>query len=162
MSRVLIREVLITLLAFIIITALVACGSPAGSSNPANTTGTVGRPAASPASTAVYSDNIYLTKNDKTKGNYLTDFQGITVYTYDKDTAGVSNCDGDCAKTWRPYTSGATAQSSFPPNISVIVRTDKSKQFAWKGMPLYYYAQDKNPGDIQGDGVEGAWHIVKP
>lgn len=105
--------------------------------------------------------NIYLTNTDRVKGSYMTDFAGMTLYTYDKDTAGVSNCSGGCLKAWPAYTSGATAQGTFPENISVITRTDGSKQFAWKGMPLYYYVSDTKAGDISGDGVGGVWHIVK-
>ena len=95
------------------------------------------------------------------KGKYLTDFQGMTLYTFDKDTKGVSNCSGPCLTAWPIYTSGATAEKILPLNISVITRSDGSKQFAWKGMPLYYYAQDQKAGDITGDGVGGIWHIVK-
>src|SRR5258708_1163272 len=121
---------------------------------------------AAPTTTAttanVLSDNIYLTKTDPVKGKYLTDFQGMTLYIFDKDTQGKSNCYDACAKAWPAYTSGATAQSMFPTNITVITRTDNSKQFAWKGMPLYYFASDTKTGDLSGDGVGGIWHIVKP
>lgn len=118
--------------------------------------------AAVPTTTATApSDNIYLTKTDSVKGKYLTDFAGMTLYTFDKDTAGVSNCYNACAKNWPVYTSGATAQGMFPANITVITRTDGTKQFAWKGMPLYYYSGDKAVGDLTGDGVGGIWHIVK-
>ncbi len=113
-------------------------------------------------STAAPSDNIYLTKSDPAKGVYLTDFAGMTLYTFDKDTTGVSNCYDACATAWPVYTSGATAQSQFPTNITVITRKDNSKQFAWKGMPLYYFAKDKKSGDVLGDGVNGVWHLVKP
>lgn len=112
-------------------------------------------------SSNVPSDNIYLTKTDPSKGKYLTDFQGQTLYTFDKDTNGVSNCSGQCLIDWPAYTSGAVAQSTFPENISVITRSDGSKQFAWKGMPLYYFKSDKNPGEISGDNV-GGFHIVIP
>lgn len=114
-----------------------------------------------PSSVVVPSNNIYMSKIDSAKGTYLTDFQGMTLYTFDKDTSGVSNCYNGCAKAWPPYTSGATAQSQFPANIAVITRTDGTKQFTWKGMPLYYYATDQKAGDITGDGVGGVWHIVK-
>lgn len=110
---------------------------------------------------AAPSDNIYKTKTDPAKGTYLTDFQGMTLYVFDKDTTGVSNCYQGCATVWPAYSSGATAQSQFPANISVITRTDGSKQFAWKGKPLYYYSGDKNPGDTNGDGIANIWHIVK-
>lgn len=108
------------------------------------------------------SNNIYMTKTDATKGAYLADFNGMTLYTFDKDSKGVSNCNGTCAKTWPPYTSGATAQGTMPANITVITRSDGSKQFAWKGMPLYYFSGDSKAGDLNGDGVGGFWHIVTP
>lgn len=107
------------------------------------------------------SNNIYMSKTDAAKGNYLTDFEGKTLYTYDKDTSGVSNCEGACLTAWPAYTSGATAQGTMPANISVITRSDGSKQFAWKGMPLYYFSGDSKSGDINGDGVGGVWHIIK-
>ncbi len=122
-------------------------------------------PTPSPSATnsaSAPSDNIYLTKTDSTKGSYLTDFAGMTLYTYDKDQSGVSNCTGSCAQVWKPYTSGATAESMLPTNITVIKRSDGSSQFAWKGMPLYYYASDQKVGDLTGDGKGGIWHIVKP
>lgn len=107
-------------------------------------------------------DNIYKTMTNPAKGNYLTDFAGMTVYVFDKDKAGVSNCIGSCATLWPPYTSGATAETNLPVNISVITRLDGSKQFAWKEMPLYYYSKDLKSGDVLGDGVGGVWHLVKP
>ena len=108
-----------------------------------------------------YHDNIYLSHTDTAHGTFMTDFAGVTLYTYDKDTAGVSNCTGACADTWKPYTSGAVAQGTFPSNVSVITRADGSKQFTWKSMPLYYYNGDQNVGDTTGDGKGGVWHIVK-
>src|SRR5260221_5992427 len=114
----------------------------------------------SPTSTAP-SSNIYMTKTDATKGLYLTDFAGMTLYIFDKDTAGVSTCTGNCAKIWLPYTSGATAQGQFPTNITVITRADGTKQLAWKGMPVYYYSSDQKVRDLLADGVGGMWHIVK-
>jgi predicted lipoprotein with Yx(FWY)xxD motif len=114
------------------------------------------------SSTAAPSDNIYLVKTNPAKGKYLTDFQGNTLYIFDKDTDGISNCTGNCLVIWPIYTSGATAQGQFPANITVIKRSDGTEQFAWKGKPLYYYASDKAAGDINGDGVGGVWHIVTP
>src|SRR6266404_5263350 len=112
-------------------------------------------PATSPAAAGT-SDNIYLTKTDATKGKYMTDVSGMTLYTFDKDTAGVSNCTAGCLKIWPVYTSGAVNQGTFPTNISVITGSDKvTKQFAWKGMPLYYYSRDTKAGDLTGDGIQG-------
>lgn len=116
-------------------------------------------PAATQSNSAPTS-NIYMMKTDAAKGTYLTDFQGMTLYTYDQDKTGISNCAGSCATNWPPYTSGATAQSLFPANITVITRADGSKQFAWKGMPLYYFSSDTKTGQITGDGVNG-FHLAK-
>ncbi|HGG05709.1 MAG TPA: hypothetical protein ENK28_09650 [Aliiroseovarius sp.] len=33
---------------------------------------------------------------------------------------------------------------------------------AYRGQPLYLYAGDSKPGDINGDGVAGVWHLAKP
>jgi predicted lipoprotein with Yx(FWY)xxD motif len=107
------------------------------------------------------SDNIYGTKTNTTKGVYLTDFAGMSLYTFDKDTNGVSTCYSDCAMTWPAYTSGAI-EGELPQNITMTSRTDGSEQFAWQGKPIYYYIGDKNPGDVNGDGIEGIWHLVKP
>lgn len=115
-----------------------------------------------PTTAAAPASNIYMTKTDSKKGAYLTDFAGMTLYTYDKDGQGVSNCYNACATAWPPYASGATAEKNLPANITVITRTDGSKQFAYKGKPLYYYTTDTKPGDITGDGVGGVWHIVTP
>ncbi len=116
----------------------------------------------SQSSASAPTDNIYRIRTDAVKGKYLTDFQGLTLYTFDKDTKGASNCSGQCLTVWPFYTSGATAESILPTNITVITRSDNTKQFAWKGKPLYYYVQDHTAGDINGDGVDGVWHIVQP
>lgn len=109
-----------------------------------------------------YHDNIYIISSDTTKGNYMTDFAGKTLYTFDNDTVpGTSSCTGTCAVNWPPYTSGATAQGALPTGVSLIARADGSSQFAWQGKPLYYYVKDTAPGQLKGDGVGGTWHIVK-
>jgi predicted lipoprotein with Yx(FWY)xxD motif len=106
------------------------------------------------------SNNVY-SESDPIKGNFMVDPAGMTLYTYDKDSNGVSNCSGECLKIWPAYMTTASAGQIFPENISIITRSDGNKQFAWKGMPLYRAADDKNPGDTTGDGVGGIWHIVK-
>jgi predicted lipoprotein with Yx(FWY)xxD motif len=45
---------------------------------------------------------------------------------------------------------------------AVITREDGSKQWAYKGKPLYYWVKDTKPGDVSGDGVKGVWHTAKP
>ena len=88
----------------------------------------------------------------------LTDFNGMTLYIFDKDTAGVSNCYDTCAEKWPPLFADADAMAEG--DFSVVQRTDGSAMWAYKGMPLYYWYEDAAPGDIKGDGVGGVWHLA--
>jgi len=72
----------------------------------------------------------------------------------------VSNCTGKCAKYWPPATANAGAKATG--ELSLIARDDGSLQWTDKGMPLYRFAQDKKPGDLEGTNMNGAWHVAMP
>ncbi|MGN8186461.1 hypothetical protein ACTJLD_10810, partial [Burkholderia sp. 22088] len=38
----------------------------------------------------------------------------------------------------------------------------RSKQWAYRGRPLYRWKQDRKPGDAGGDGIGGMWHVARP
>ena len=38
---------------------------------------------------------------------------------------------------------------------------DGSKQWAYKGKPLYTWVKDTKPGDMTGDNVNNVWHVAK-
>jgi predicted lipoprotein with Yx(FWY)xxD motif len=87
---------------------------------------------------------------------------GMTLYTFDKDTAGSgkSACNGACATNWPPF---MAADSDKPAgDFTIVTRDDGKKQWAAKGWPLYYWAKDSKPGDKTGDGVNGVWKTAKP
>jgi predicted lipoprotein with Yx(FWY)xxD motif len=87
--------------------------------------------------------------------------KGKTLYVFDKDSGGKSACNGPCTGNWPPLTAAAGAMPMG--NYSVITRDDGSKQWAYKGRPLYTWKNDEKPGDITGDGfLNGAWHIAQP
>src|SRR5919199_2739139 len=44
-----------------------------------------------------------------TKGPTLVDAKGMTLYTFDKDSAGKSACNGPCAGNWPPLAAPASA-----------------------------------------------------
>lgn len=94
------------------------------------------------------------------KGKILTDFSGRSLYIFDKDSKGISNCTGSCTAVWPPFSVGSFP-SNLPENLTAIQRSDGSMQLAWKEKPLYFYASDQSPGDVNGDGVNGVWHLVK-
>lgn len=93
------------------------------------------------------------------KGEILTDANGMSLYTFDKDSQGESACYNGCAINWPPLmaAAGATEDGDF----TLVTRKDGAKQWAYKGQPLYLWKNDKKPGDMTGDGVGGIWHLAK-
>jgi predicted lipoprotein with Yx(FWY)xxD motif len=89
----------------------------------------------------------------------LVDGKGMTLYTFDKDAGGKSMCNGPCATNWPPLMAGADAKAMG--DWTVVTRDDGSKQWAYKGKPLYTWVKDTKPGDKTGDNVNNVWHVVK-
>lgn len=110
--------------------------------------------------TSMMVNDVYKMTVSKTAGTILTDTKGMTLYTYAKDTSGVSNCTGTCLKAWPAYIAHSKS-NTLPADISVIKRSDGSLQYAWNGMPLYYFTMDKAAGDVNGNGTGGVWSVVK-
>ena len=96
---------------------------------------------------------------DTPKGKTFVDAKGMTLYTFDKDAGGKSACNGPCAGNWPPLMAAADAKASG--DWTIITRDDGSKQWAYKSKPLYSWSKDQKPGDMTGDGFNGAWHVVK-
>ena len=92
----------------------------------------------------------------------LTDSAGNTLYVWDNDGPGVSNCADGCAGVWPPLTIAgeATAGDGVDGVLATFARDDGDTQATYNDRPLYYYAADEAPGDRNGDGVGGSWHIV--
>jgi predicted lipoprotein with Yx(FWY)xxD motif len=90
----------------------------------------------------------------------LTNPKGMTLYVYDKDAVGKSNCTGPCAANWPPL----AASASDKPNgkWTIVTRDDGSLQWAYDGKPVYGWKNDKAPGDTTGDGAGGNWHVARP
>ena len=86
----------------------------------------------------------------------------MTLYTFDRDMAGAgkSACNGPCAANWPPLMAAADAKPMG--DWSIVMRDDGSRQWAYKGRPLYYWAKDQKPGDKTGDGFNKVWHLATP
>jgi predicted lipoprotein with Yx(FWY)xxD motif len=97
--------------------------------------------------------------SDSSIGSVMTTPQGMTVYSYDKDQPGASNCYGECASHWPPVTASSNAVPYG--NMTIINRSDGRRQWAYNGMPLYTYVDDTSTGDVTGDKEGGVWHVVK-
>jgi predicted lipoprotein with Yx(FWY)xxD motif len=87
---------------------------------------------------------------------------GMTLYTFDRDTvgAGKSACNGPCATNWPPLMASASDQGAG--DWTVVVRDDGTRQWAYKGKPVYYWVKDAKPGDRTGEGVNNVWHLARP
>lgn len=98
---------------------------------------------------------------DTPKGKTFVDTKGMTLYTFDKDAGGKSMCNGPCAENWPPLTAADGAKPTA--DMTIVVRDDGKKMWAYKGKPLYTFKKDAAPGETNGDGfLNGAWHIAKP
>ena len=45
--------------------------------------------------------------------------------------------------------------------LAIVVRDDGTRQWAYKGKPVYTYQADQKPGDRAGDNFKDVWHIIK-
>lgn len=94
-------------------------------------------------------------------GGVLVNSAGMTLYTFDKDPvgSGKSVCNDKCAVNWPPLKTAADDKPSG--DYTIITRNDGSKQWAYKGKPLYLWIKDQKPGDRTGDGFNNVWRVVK-
>ncbi len=110
--------------------------------------------------TAALAQSAPATTADTSKGKALVDGKGMTLYIFDKDTTGASNCNDQCAINWPPLMAAADAKPSG--QWTVVTRKDGGKQWTYKGKPVYAFKKDEKPGDVAGDGVNNVWHIAAP
>lgn len=108
---------------------------------------------------------IQLKINEKAGlGKYLTDSKGMTLYWFKKDSPGKSTCVGACVEKWPIF----YAEKITPPkgikkeDFATITREDGKKQTTFRGYPLYYWVNDKKPGDTNGHGVNNVWFVINP
>ena len=123
-----------------------------------------------PASAAASAETGAITVDAKpvgAAGTVLVDGKnGMTVYIFTKDVkdSGKSNCTSGCIDTWPALTvpAGATPSggASLTGKLGTITRDDGTLQVTYNGLPLYFFKNDKAPGDSAG--VYENWEAVKP
>lgn len=97
---------------------------------------------------------------DAKLGTVLTDAKNMTLYYFDKDVVGKSNCNGKCAGAWPPLMAGDSAKATG--DFTIVVRDDGGKQWAHNGLPLYRWVKDKAPGDTTGHRFKNVWTVAQP
>lgn len=98
------------------------------------------------------------------RGDRLTTPAGLTLYTFANDAAGSgkSACYPPCSNLHPPYLVEQGADTTGD-HLSIVERSDGTKQWAHKGRPLYLWIYDQKPGEAGADGMNrGTWQIAKP
>jgi predicted lipoprotein with Yx(FWY)xxD motif len=99
-------------------------------------------------------------------GDVLVASSGRTLYLFDADAARKSTCSGRCAAVWPPLLTRGVPRAGAGLKASLLGTTrrrDGKLQVTYAGHPLYYFAQDAKPGQVQGEGIEhfgGGWYAV--
>ena len=80
----------------------------------------------------------------------------LTLYTFDKDVkdSGISTCTGQCLVNWPALTGGrwrhADRGRRVTGTLGPITRTNNgARQVTYNGLPLYFFINDKAPGDTR-------------
>jgi predicted lipoprotein with Yx(FWY)xxD motif len=97
-------------------------------------------------------------------GPILTDADGMTLYLFTNDEGDTSNCTGGCSDAWPPHTvesQDALVQSvRTDVALGTIEHPEAGTMVTAAGHPLYYFAQDEEPGDANGQGVNDVWFVL--
>jgi predicted lipoprotein with Yx(FWY)xxD motif len=137
---------------------LAACGSSSsgtGSSASSSSSSSASQPSASAAV-------VKTASNATIRATVLTNAQGMTLYSLSAEHGGKLICtSSSCTQIWHPL-SAAGGTPSGVASLSVVNRPDGIQQVAYKGMPLYTFAQDQHPGEAKGQGFKdvGTWSAV--
>lgn len=105
-------------------------------------------------------------------GDILVANNGLSLYFFANDDKNDANCngvDGDspgsttdqqsCAGIWPPLL--ASDDATEGDEFTFVTRDSGSKQWAYKGYPLYTFKDDSAQGDVFGDGVNGIWDLAR-
>ena len=94
-------------------------------------------------------------------GEVIVDPEGMTLYGFTVDDPGVSNCYDACAQAWPPLAGDTPVGDGLDESLfSTTERNDGTTQLVMGDWPLYYFAGDTAPGDVNGQEVQGVWFVV--
>jgi predicted lipoprotein with Yx(FWY)xxD motif len=143
---------------------LAACGSSSKGSASSSSSATAAASSSAAASSEGASSLIKTASNATLGATVLTDARGMTLYRLSGERAGKFICTtAACVGVWHPVSAsaGSTPNGSVG-SLGTIKRPDGTEQVTYKGMPLYTFAQDQQPGDAKGEGLKdvGTWNAV--
>jgi predicted lipoprotein with Yx(FWY)xxD motif len=116
---------------------------------------------AGPADTAAKSVEV----TDSPLGEILVDGDGMTLYGFTDDGDGVPTCAAECAATWPAHLvdgEPVLGDGLDPAVFTQVDGVDGGTQLKAGAWPLYRFAGDAAPGDLNGQGSGGVWFVVAP
>lgn len=138
---------------------LAACGSSSSSNTTSSAAST--QPATQTSSSS--SSAVVVKSASSSLGTVLVDSQGMTLYHLSGEVNGKFICTGSCLGVWHPLTVPAGGEPSGEVgSLATVKRPEGTVQVTYKGTPLYTFAQDKQAGETNGQGIKdvGTWSAV--
>lgn len=93
---------------------------------------------------------------------YLVDYNGRTLYYFTNDEPSRSNCVDNCLAAWPPFsrTNFVSPSTVATDRFGLIDGNNGIQQTTFGERPLYYFNQDIQKGDVNGQGVGDSWFIL--
>ena len=116
-------------------------------------------------------------------GEFITDGDGSTLYlfvkvgeeleeAYDSPMSegvreAAATCTDECLSAWPAFTVEGALEASGGVDSELLYTesVDGRTQVVYNGWPLFYFAQDSAPGQVNGQGIEsfgGEWYVLGP
>ena len=150
-----------TVTLFLALTMILAACAPQAAPTPAPVANTQAPAIPNTGSSSSGSADTVMVANNPTLGNILVDSNGMTLYLFLKDNGTTTACTGACAQNW-PSLINASPNAGSGADASLLGAASGTNQVTYNGHLLYTFVKDKNPGDVNGEGLLGAWYAVSP
>jgi len=144
---------------------LAACGSSSSGQSSSSQASTATTTASQPAAAAAV---VKTASNAALGATVLTNASGLTLYSLSAEHGGKFICIGTCTQIWHPVTVSAGKPTGSVGSLGTVKRPEGIVQVTYKGMPLYTFSLDRQPGalggqnlkDVQNFKAVGTWRAV--
>jgi predicted lipoprotein with Yx(FWY)xxD motif len=136
---------------------LAACGSANATNARSNNAGPATNPMAYPSAGA----RVVVNVASSPFGRILVDERGKTLYAFTDDTDAKPSCSG-CGQAWCAATVNAawSVANGLDSGLFRAVNSGGHMQLIAGNFPLYRFSGDAGSGDVNGQGIDGAWFLV--
>ena len=99
-------------------------------------------------------------------GRTLTDADGRVLYLFAPDKPNMSTLSAAGRAVWPPFTASgrpAATDGAQAGQIGAVTGATGTAQVTYHGHPLYYFAGDRRPGQVTGQGLNefgGRWYAL--